>query len=432
MNLTSLIQRFSQYSFSSQSDKTLSTQSTQSALQSLQVSQAQSPEEQHQSALQVVNDTLAKAYEHIRSNKLSATDQYQAVEPLTAEKVANNILGFIERRLKADQAEGATQEELSSRLEAGLSGFKRGFAEAQEKLKALDLLSDTVSADIGKTYDLVLKGVDELGKKFLGEAKAPAEATSDESASSVAATEPAVVNKLATQLSGFNQLGQASARDFSFVLKTQEGDRVQINASAFQSLGVASDANGFALSASSSNSLSFSVKGDLNEEELAAINDLLGKVNVLADQFYAGDLEQAWASATSLGFDDSQIAGYALRLVQVDAQVVQSTPTTEAAVPAVTPDSRTLDIQSALAQLPGIDALGEFMASLLDSLAKASLFSDSGQLLEDIASGVDPADSSEELASSISTEPKPAETQAKTGFQAFLHARIYDLQLLQA
>ena len=87
--------------------------------------------ERRQAALSLVNRTLAAAYEKISSRGKAAVEAYESVEPLTATKVASNILGFIERRLQADVADGATQEQLQSRLEAGLSGFKKGFAEAQ-------------------------------------------------------------------------------------------------------------------------------------------------------------------------------------------------------------------------------------------------------------------------------------------------------------
>jgi hypothetical protein len=130
-------------------------------------SDSSSLQDKRQTALQIVNRTLTMAYEKISSRGQAASAEYETFEPLTAEKVANNILGFIERRLQLDVAEGATQEELQARLDAGLAGFKKGFAEASEKLEALSLLSPEIKTDIGKTYDLVLEGVDELRSKFI-------------------------------------------------------------------------------------------------------------------------------------------------------------------------------------------------------------------------------------------------------------------------
>lgn len=98
---------------------------------------------------------------------------YSAQEPLTAQKVANNILGFIERRLTQDIKEGATFEQLESRLAAGLKGFEQGFAEAQEQLKALASFNATVEAEIGDTYNRVIKGFEDFRVRFLDNWIAP-------------------------------------------------------------------------------------------------------------------------------------------------------------------------------------------------------------------------------------------------------------------
>src|SRR5690606_29478577 len=97
--------------------------------------------EASQKALRLVERTLAEAYEKMGLRIDKTKESTPGAGPLTAEKVARNILGFIERRLQMDIAEGATPEQLQSRLDAGLAGFKKGFAEASEKLKALSMLS---------------------------------------------------------------------------------------------------------------------------------------------------------------------------------------------------------------------------------------------------------------------------------------------------
>jgi cell division septation protein DedD len=56
------------------------------------------------------------------------------------------------------------------------------------------------------------------------------------------------------------------------------------------------------------------VDGDLNEEELAAIGELLGKVDEIATKFFSGDVQAAFTAATSVGIDSDQIASYQLNL----------------------------------------------------------------------------------------------------------------------
>ena len=332
---------------------------------------SQSLQEKRQTALQLVDETLSRAYQKLSSRGVGGVEGYQAFEPLTAEKVANNILGFIERRLRLDQADGASQEELQARLEAGLSGFKKGFAEAEEKLKALDMLSPEISADIGKTYTLVTDGIDKLREQLLG--------------SGLPQAEPPVASppvEAGSRLNAFAQLDAARARDFSFELTTREGDRVRINASASQSFGMAYNAaaNGGSSSValegnySASQSFSLDIEGELSDEELEAINALLGKVNDLAADFYAGDMESAWNQALNLGFDQHQISEYSLSLTQVEVQVVEAgyaVVGAEAGLP------------------PALTAAQGFMKSFLEALDLVSIFPEPLELLEQVVDGID-------------------------------------------
>lgn len=403
MNVSSLAQQLPNKLLSSQESQLVSPQALPSSPDKSQDSLSLA--EKRQAALQVVDETLSRAYQKISSRGLSATESYQAFEPLTAEKVANNILGFIERRLRMDQADGATQEQLEARLEAGLSGFNKGFAEAQEKLKALDMLSPEIASDIDNTYELVTKGIDKLREQLLGGVvpkEAPVESANPVSepvstplekkgASPVRkSSQPEQVKpgdgvdsleQASSQFKTFAQLGAASARDFSFELTTREGDHVRIRASASQSMGMAYQATGRGdsrsvdISGAYSNSQSFSldIEGDLNEEELGAITDLLGKVNHLAADFYAGNLDEAWEQALHLGFDQNQIGQYSLSLTQVDIKVVQVNEQ----------ETRSQAGASSLLAAQG------FMKSFQDVLELASKFPQSIKLLEDLAARMD-------------------------------------------
>ncbi len=359
-------------------------------------------EEKRQTALQLVNKTLAMAYEKIASRGQSASAEYTAFEPLTAEKVASNILGFIERRLQLDVANGATQEELQARLEAGLSGFKKGFAEASEKLEALSLLSPEIKADIGKTYDLVLEGVDALRAKFIEAATAPVSdpaktsaPASEQITSSNATKTPATLAVLdfipaPTSYLGYANYEYGRAREFSFELTTKDGDKVTIKAASSEGLAVEAGRaakGGTSISAmnasySSSQSFSLSIEGDLSEAELVAINDLLGRVNDLAGQFFAGDLDGAFAKAMSLGFDSEQISGFALNLAQAEIQqVTKAYQTFEPVRGATNGNSGGLSSERLL-------PLGNFIRDLLDSLDRASLFPEPELLLTNMARNI--------------------------------------------
>lgn len=353
-----------------------------------------SPVDKRQAALQIVNKTLAAAYEKISSRSQSASIGYQAFEPLTAEKVASNILGFIERRLQLDVADGATAEQLQARLEAGLAGFKKGFAEASEKLEALSLLSPEIKADIGKTYDLVLSGVDELRKKFIGAVETPqpaSEQAGTQQIQTATTTKPSTTLQVPEFLPaaksssvGYGNYEYGRAREFSFQLTTREGDKITIKASSSEGFaveagratrgGVSSAVNG---SYSSSRAFSLQVEGDLSEEELTAINDLLARVNDLAGQFFAGNLDEAFQQALNLGYDETQIGSFALNLAQ--AEIQQVTRAYQVTTPRVSGDNQNNRVTVQL--LP----MGEFIRDLLDSLSRASMFDEPKTLVADIA-----------------------------------------------
>lgn len=390
-----------------------------------QLTEGASLQDKRQTALQIVNRTLTAAYEKISSRGQVASAEYEKNEPLTAEKVAGNILGFIERRLQMDVAEGATQEELQARLEAGLSGFKKGFAEASEKLEALSLLSPEIKADIGKTYDLVLEGVDELRKKFIESADTPAAPPASESKGEL---KTATASKPATKLDvpdflpaatssylGYGNYEYGRAREFSFELTTKDGDKVTIKASSSEGLAVEAGRAGrgnnsvSALNASysSSESFSLSVEGDLSEEELGAINDLLGRVNDLAGQFFSGNLDTAFEQAVNLGYDDEQIGSFSLNLAQ--AEIQQVTQAYQSVGPAVdSGESKPNLLTDQL--LP----LGNFIKDLLDSLDRASVFDEPKLLVGEVAEKV--------------TGAGDVEEQQGKRFRDFID-RIFDLEL---
>ncbi|HCS64533.1 MAG TPA: hypothetical protein DIW64_10915 [Cellvibrio sp.] len=363
-------------------------------------SDSSSLQDKRQTALQIVNRTLTMAYEKISSRGLAASAEYNTFEPLTAEKVSNNILGFIERRLQLDVAEGASQEELQARLEAGLAGFKKGFAEASEKLEALSLLSPEIKADIGKTYDLVLEGIDELRSKFIqstevdtAEPKSnqPAEVlkTAEPKKSSAKLDMPEFLPATSSYL-GYGNYEYGRAREFSFELTTKEGDKVTIKATSSEGLAVEAgravrgnnSVSALNASYSSSQSFSLSIEGELSEEELGAINDLLGKVNDLASEFFDGDLDVAFDQAMNMGYDAEQIASFSLNLAQAEIQqVTQAYQTFE-------PDRAAGNADRPMLLADQLLPLGNFIKDLIASLDRASEFNEPKSLLSNMAEKV--------------------------------------------
>jgi len=66
----------------------------------------------------------------------------------------------------------------------------------------------------------------------------------------------------------------------------------------------------------------FSIKGDLNEDELKAVYDVFEKVDKLASEFFNGDIEKAFEKAQSLEIDFGQIKSFNLNLQKTESSTV--------------------------------------------------------------------------------------------------------------
>lgn len=121
----------------------------------------------------------------------------------------------------------------------------------------------------------------------------------------------------------------------SLELTTQDGDvvRIQFRSIEKQRLALESvDAGGMqatSVQIASTQRLRSSVEisGNIDAGELQAIQDFVGKIDALANDFFGGDLEAAFAAGSALEFDASEIARFSLKLSvaeRVQASVTQS------------------------------------------------------------------------------------------------------------
>jgi hypothetical protein len=106
-------------------------------------------------------------------------------------------------------------------------------------------------------------------------------------------------------------------------LVTAEGDHVSIRFRSKEvtagSVTQSTAADGSSTTASQASLFSrggvkIDVDGNLNDNELKAIGDLLGKVDDIATKFFSGDVQAAFSAASSIGVDSDQIAAYRLNV----------------------------------------------------------------------------------------------------------------------
>jgi hypothetical protein len=108
----------------------------------------------------------------------------------------------------------------------------------------------------------------------------------------------------------------------SLLIQTQEGDVVELKIKSRDALSLDSATletgdrllSELQLRSAGSTKISISVNGDLNADELSAIQSVVEKAGILADKFFAGDLDAAFADASALQMDGTQLASVGLRL----------------------------------------------------------------------------------------------------------------------
>lgn len=233
------------------------------------------------------------------------------------EKVARNVLKFVGGVIRGAADGGASDEKLNGLFSQAREGVSRGFAMAEKDLAGF--MNEEIEQGMTKSRDLIDTGIDDLETDIFG--RGPANAVT---------------------LSSLNAVAASDEKSGSLTIRTKDGDEVsfsfeslrsfqasqQLNFEAQTSEGQSSAENGeqsgtnFSASYTQQTSyqyyersgISFSLKGELDEDELDSIADLVGQVQDLADTFYSGDIDKAFEEALSLGFDDKELVGYALQL----------------------------------------------------------------------------------------------------------------------
>ncbi len=348
-------------------------------------------------------DTLTYTPANTGEEKSSAASQASAIEAapeVSRNDAANTILAFIEQRLATDVADGAEQEALQSRLAAGLEGFIKGFQEAYNQLAEMGLLEGDVKSVVEQTFNQVINGIGELAEKYGLENPA-----ADIEAYETTVTEQAVVadapvqapvqaqqpqellqpwveelqqNKEAEKLetliaptqSFYDKMDeeQSESRLYSFQLRTNDGDVVNIRSYADQGERLQLSGGQSQYDADALQDFQMRVEGDLDVEELRAINDLLSQLNDVSGEFFNGNVYDAYQMALDVGFDSDEIARFSLNLSQTQYQRVEQSYGSIAQV-----ENEQLGIQQQ-APVNVVSQLGDFMKHLQELNQQAANF----------------------------------------------------------
>jgi hypothetical protein len=216
-------------------------------------------------------------------------------KPFDFEEVANNVMKFVGRVIRGAAQSGADVGKLNSLFEQAREGIQRGIGAAKKDLSGF--MNNALSEGIDK----VEKTLDDRLNQLRNEIFQPEDIT----------------QLTAGSVSRFEQT--------EFFVRTRDGDEVSLRFGEQESVSFA-QRNTISDQATSSTSsyisylqeigVSLEVSGEIDEDELKSIKELVDQVSGVANEFYNGDIVTSFQKALDIGYDEKELASFSLQLTK--------------------------------------------------------------------------------------------------------------------
>jgi len=186
------------------------------------------------------------------------------------------------------------------------------------------MLDNDLNQGIEKSRDIVNRSLDDLYEKMFPTEKVPN-------------TNVELEAPNATKVKLDSELYTSNSKSSDLTITTTDGDIVSISFSELQETATkeryqyAESGKGVSENYSMASSqyhevnFSYSVEGNLDDDEKAAIEALIKDVNSLQKDFFSGNVDKAFEKALELGFDNEQIASFSMDLQQTQTSYVSQT-----------------------------------------------------------------------------------------------------------
>lgn len=344
--------------------ETISVSTYQKQSQTAELSQ-QGGALQVTSSTTLAESTVVTLQSSATARPVQGTD---AAHELGPQDVANNILQMISQRLAQLQSQGASTEQLQLKLEDAQQGFAQGVAESRDILESLGILDAGQQSRIDKIVERFNQGVEKIAKHLTASNNDLADAVKNETQDQILSTPttasgntqtspslPNVNTKTGVEhdsavtsasvghddaRSGFvsrfqqSRVAFAQQQSLDLQLRTQDGDTVTVRFFSQQSGGASSTAasfgNGqFQLSSSQqfsqlfgSTELQVSVEGEIDKNELAALESLFAQLSEIASAFFNAEDGEAFSQALNLNVNSDEIAQFSFDLQSREIQQI--------------------------------------------------------------------------------------------------------------
>ena len=280
------------------------------------------------------------------------------------EEIAKNVLNFVGGAIQNAQNKGADEDKLNDLFEQAASGVLKGIKLAEQELAGF--LNEEITNGISQSKNLIEDGMAKLKRNIFNPHSLDLDKVSQSKVKSTSVSyEKQVSGELSIQTRDGDRVNitfediqqfessqrqvQQFAQDTESAKKavvSEPDDSNSVLAAATQTATPVTDAvKESAVTVDTNvkeeeevkskthsteqntifyqeNTFSFSVKGELDADELKAIGQLVADTNELAEEFFNGDIETAFNQALELGFDEQELSSFALQLTKVENTAV--------------------------------------------------------------------------------------------------------------
>jgi hypothetical protein len=280
------------------------------------------------------------------------------------EEIAKNVLNFVGGAIKNAQNKGADEDKLNDLFEQASSGVLKGIKLAEQDLAGF--LNEEITNGINKSKSLIEDGIARLKRDISNPQVLDLEkpATSKVKSTgisyekqesgelSIRTRDGDTINITFEDLEQFEfsqrqvqQIAQQTEQDKKTAVTEPVSVPIDVDNAAVASAQIATpnnvDADDSDVSINEADKIqsttdpieqnvilyqestfSFKVKGEIDEDELIAIGQLVADANELAEEFFNGDIETAFNQALELGFDEQELSSFALQLTKFENTAV--------------------------------------------------------------------------------------------------------------
>ena len=229
------------------------------------------------------------------------------------EEVASNVLKFVGGVVRGAAKSGADEAQLTELIGQARSGVAKGIALAEKDLAGF--MNQEITDGIRNSKEAIGEGIDNIEKEVLSPFRGTMEVGASLSAQYAQLQSGGL--KITTKDGDEVEISFGQSRQYQYSAREPITSSANSNGDANAPATPESDVvarRSLNVQLSEYRGISFSVQGELDDDELGAISDLVKQITDVSKSFFNGDLDTALDKALNLGYDEKELADFALKL----------------------------------------------------------------------------------------------------------------------